>query len=629
MTTHSLLKRRSGFGLQISLITIGFIIGLLVFLILWNKQLTTIQAEHDRLLGTARSQIDVSLGDIRNSVMIIRGLIENRHYPHVDAASIDTMNQQFLELAAIVPNLLQLRLLTLDGVEVIKVVVDEQGAQALSGDDLQDKSNRYYARAGSSLSANEIYISPLDLNREFGEIVVPVQPTVRAVIPITFGNGERYVLVVNYLVGYVLDSMRALSTDMATLYAFNSFGQWVLHNEPATEWQQTRFTDPILSALTVDDIRQLSPDNIEKPIQYDGYSNLINGLTVDFNPLDEKRSDDHLFILASTDRQQILALAFGAFIPSALITVAFLIVSLAIWQKELRYRQRLLRTDNKLREKAQSLRKALREQRVMQDELVESKKLSALGMTVAGVAHELNTPIGGAIMAISCVDADTQALESDLSQGLTHKQMDTFIKRQKEGVALAMRNLQRSADLVTSFKRLAIERNSDEPSWFSVKQVVHDLATTINPLLRKRGIKLHIDIADSASMRSMAGTLSQILQNLIMNTVEHAFPEARSGNVTVRVIEKEDKISVTVIDDGCGIDEGVKPILFDPFVTSGRGAGHTGLGLYLVYQWVTKVMKGRITVNTHDGGTSFTLTMPKDLLKLTSERHSASPQASR
>ncbi|MCB1809653.1 MAG: HAMP domain-containing histidine kinase, partial [Candidatus Competibacteraceae bacterium] len=212
---------------------------------------------------------------------------------------------------------------------------------------------------------------------------------------------------------------------------------------------------------------------------------------------------------------------------------------------------------------------------LLQDELVESRKLASLGMMVAGVAHELNTPTGGALMTISTLQTQLANLATAVTQGMTRSQLEGYLQHTDEGLKLAASNLQHAADLINSFKRLAIDRSQEQVVHFNLADPIHDLANSLRPRLKQTSITLKTVLPERIEMQGYPGILSQVLQNLVDNALNHAFTPNQPGSIVITAVftGAADTVILSVSDNGQGIEPDLRDTLFDPFVSSGRSRG--------------------------------------------------------
>lgn len=257
---------------------------------------------------------------------------------------------------------------------------------------------------------------------------------------------------------------------------------------------------------------------------------------------------------------------------------------------------------------------ALSELQKMQTELIQAEKLASLGQLVAGVAHEINTPLGIALTTSTLLgDESKRFTEAARSGKLARSALERFVQRMSEGTQLLYSNLTRAADLVHSFKQVAADQASGERREFEMSLWLQDLLTSLSPLLRKIPHEVAIECPPGIVMDSYPGALGQVITNLLTNAVTHAYDSDRAGTLSIRVSEpRPDAVRIVFADDGRGIPPQNLTKVFDPFFTTGRSTGNTGLGLHIVYNLVTSRLHGRIELYSRLGkGTRFMIDMPK------------------
>ncbi|TXI73763.1 MAG: hypothetical protein E6Q49_03860 [Limnohabitans sp.] len=245
-------------------------------------------------------------------------------------------------------------------------------------------------------------------------------------------------------------------------------------------------------------------------------------------------------------------------------------------------------------------------------ELVRSEKLAALGAMVAGVSHELNTPLGNSLMAASTMQDHTEVLSQALDRGIKRSELVHYTEQMQEGNAILMASLQRAAELVASFKQVAADQTSAQRRFFLLDKTVDEILLTLGPTIRKSGHRVEVDVAAGIRMDSYPGPLGQVLSNLINNSLLHAFESVAQRLVQVVCRHgMPGQVHIVVRDNGCGIPEQHLGRIFDPFFTTKLGKGGSGLGLNIVYNLVTEVLGGDIQVRSIQGeGTTFTITLP-------------------
>lgn len=248
-----------------------------------------------------------------------------------------------------------------------------------------------------------------------------------------------------------------------------------------------------------------------------------------------------------------------------------------------------------------------------QDYLVQSEKLAALGNIVAGVAHELNTPIGNGLLAISTLRDRLLEFRKELTTGLRRSALDEFVAVVDTGSDIAVRNMRRAAELVTSFKQVAVDQTSSQRRTFSIQEVVDEILMTLNPMLKRTPYTVETEIPEALTLDSYPGPLGQVLANLINNAVLHGFGERSRGKIRIVVsLKSPGYIQMSVHDDGKGIPAELLGHIFDPFYTTRRGRGGTGLGLHVTHSLVSNVLGGTVSVNSRVGeGTEFVIVIPQ------------------
>lgn len=248
-----------------------------------------------------------------------------------------------------------------------------------------------------------------------------------------------------------------------------------------------------------------------------------------------------------------------------------------------------------------------------QRQIVENEKMASLGDMVAGVAHEVNTPIGLGITA-STMMLDRLAVIDQQFKDKTLKAsaMDRFINESRENLNIIYRNLDRAAQLISSFKQVAVDQTSEEAREVNVKQLIEETLMSLRPRLKKVTHTINIDCSETLNVMCKAGPLNQILINLIMNSLIHGFETVENGKIDVIArLTDDQKLKIIYKDNGSGIPAGIRKRIFDPFVTTKRGQGGSGLGMHLVFNLVTQALNGNIKLASEEGnGVEFTLTFP-------------------
>lgn len=283
-------------------------------------------------------------------------------------------------------------------------------------------------------------------------------------------------------------------------------------------------------------------------------------------------------------------------------------------QRELERTNRQLNAQKRELERLNAeLSKTITELEKTRDELIQSEKMASLGRLVSGFAHEINTPIGIAVTASSTLNDACGTIMDMLSQEEVEEEdlvanLDTI----GEAADLALSNLRRAADLVSSFKRTSIDQTAETPRLFDVCEVLHDVVVSMGSAFRGAKIDIQVDCPDTINTYGYPGALSQILTNLMMNSLIHGFDDGKqAGQINIRALAKEGKARLEYEDTGNGMDETVAQNLFEPFFTTRRAKGGTGLGMYICYNLIANRLKGDIHCDSTPGnGTRFFISFP-------------------
>ena len=273
--------------------------------------------------------------------------------------------------------------------------------------------------------------------------------------------------------------------------------------------------------------------------------------------------------------------------------------------------QRVERRTAELFEANARLSTTIEHLKLTQAELVRSEKLASLGALVAGIAHELNTPLGNGVMALSTLIASLRTFRKEMESGIKRSSLDKLLEAMDAGTDIAFRNLSRAAELVASFKQVAADQSSSQRRSFMLGEVIEEIILTLRPLLKRHDVAVRVDIAEGLSMDSYPGPLGQVVTNLISNAVTHAFDGRSERRITISATaEGDEAVRITLADNGTGIPDTLLPRIFDPFVTTRMGRGGVGLGLHICHNLVIQTLGGRIAVASTAAGTTFTLTLP-------------------
>jgi PAS domain S-box-containing protein len=248
-----------------------------------------------------------------------------------------------------------------------------------------------------------------------------------------------------------------------------------------------------------------------------------------------------------------------------------------------------------------------------QHDLIASEKMASLGSLVAGIAHELNTPIGNSLLASTALDDRVKEFKQTMADGAIRR--STLVHHLDEvqlACGLISSSLEKAAALIASFKQIAVDQTNDQRRQFRLQAVALDTAATYTPRLRRNAIHMEVDVPPELELDSYPGSLYQVLNNLINNALMHAFDGRNCGHLWLNARAADDgQIEIVFRDDGVGMPEDVQRRVFDPFFTTKMGNGGTGLGMNIVYNIVTGVMSGRIAIDSAPGeGTTVRIVVP-------------------
>lgn len=272
------------------------------------------------------------------------------------------------------------------------------------------------------------------------------------------------------------------------------------------------------------------------------------------------------------------------------------------------------RGEQEMREAKDAAEAALRNLRETQNSLIEAEKLAALGRLVAGVAHEVNNPVGISLTVASSLERKAAAFAAEVARGdLRRSSLTDFLDAARDASGQLVANLNRAAELITSFKQVAADRNYSDQRAFDLGDLTEQVVMSLRPGLRKHRLSLNVECEPNLTMNSYPGPYGQVLTNLFLNAVAHAFPDGRAGTVDIKVrAAGAQHVEVIFADDGCGMSLDVRRRAFDPFFTTRRDQGGTGLGLHIVYSIVTNRLGGRLDLDSEPGrGTRVQMVLPR------------------
>lgn len=274
-------------------------------------------------------------------------------------------------------------------------------------------------------------------------------------------------------------------------------------------------------------------------------------------------------------------------------------------QEKSRYQKDLERANYELKVYLQTLEKA-------RDQLVQSEKMAALGELVAGVAHEINTPVGVGVTAASFLDVKTTEIKRLYdSDDLRKSDLEKYFQLVQEVSNSILINMERAAELISSFKQVAVDQSTSSKRRFNLKQYIDEILLSLRPQYKKTNHKINVFCDENIVLDTYPGIFSQILNNLIVNSLVHGFEDIKQGQIDIDIRQNNQMIIFVYKDNGNGMGKYQKEKMFDPFYTTRRNNGGTGLGMSIVFNLITQTLQGTISCETCEGGgVCFTMEFP-------------------
>ncbi len=273
------------------------------------------------------------------------------------------------------------------------------------------------------------------------------------------------------------------------------------------------------------------------------------------------------------------------------------------------------RSEQEMRKARDAAEAALKHLRETQASLIEAEKLAALGRLVAGVAHEVNNPVGISLTVASSLERKVALFAEEVARGsLRRSSLNEFVEASRDAASQLVGNLNRAAELIQSFKQVAADRSYSDQRTFNLADLTDQVVMSLRPGIRKQNLTLSVECEQGLVMNSYPGPYGQVLTNLFLNSVAHAFPGGGAGEVRITArAAGDDHVEVTYSDNGCGMTPDIRRRAFDPFFTTRREEGGTGLGLHIVYSIVTSRLGGQIALESEPGkGTRVQMILPRN-----------------
>ncbi len=275
-------------------------------------------------------------------------------------------------------------------------------------------------------------------------------------------------------------------------------------------------------------------------------------------------------------------------------------------EKRVEERTRDLYTANK------ALKESLENLKITQKQLIESEKMAALGSLVAGVAHEISTPVGIGVTEASFLEDESNKFAEIFNAGtLKRSDLEKYFKIATEISSSILKNLSKAGELITSFKQVAVEQSIEKRRVFPLHDFINEILLSLSSKLKRTHHRIVVDCAGDLTLDSYPGAFSQVITNLVMNSLLHGFEGIDEGEITFRLAMEEEKVLFLYRDNGLGMEKKHVKKIFEPFFTTKRGSGGTGLGMHIVYNLVTRTLGGTISCTSTPGEyTAFRIELP-------------------
>ena len=349
----------------------------------------------------------------------------------------------------------------------------------------------------------------------------------------------------------------------------------------------------------------------------ESYNHVIDDLIISNNKLKDAQNELTLANKKLDDQNLILEQE----VAKKTASLSQIMLDLEQQKDELIAHQRELRQENEnrqyieaeLRKRNQELASSMDTLHQAQEQLVESERMASLGGLVAGIAHDVNTPLGVSVTAASFLQERLNNLKTDFEdKSLTSKNMASFIDEAEQTALLLLNNLERASDLIASFKQVAVDQTSETEREFVLGDYINEIIQSLKPSFKHTEHQINVSCPDNLVVTCAPGAIAQIVTNMVVNSITHGFESKAAGSVTLDVKEDGNNVVIHYQDDGKGLSEEELSKLFDAFFTTKRGEGGSGLGTHIMYNLVTQSLHGHIEADSTLGnGLQYTIRFPK------------------
>ena len=348
----------------------------------------------------------------------------------------------------------------------------------------------------------------------------------------------------------------------------------------------------------------------------DAYNNLIDELIEFKDKLALSQRETNL----ANDKLDEQNLLLEQEVARKTSTLSRTLLRMEVQQKDMLAQQHQLEAENNRRRKTEStlittnkdLKSSIIELSKAQDRLLEAEKMSSLGALSAEISHEINTPIGISITSTSYLSDIIHKLQQDINaQQLSKRTIDSFIDNAQHSVELLLSNLQRAAELIASFKQVAVDQTNDKVRLINVAKYLDEIIRSIHPKLKKTDHSVKINCDPHIEIYTHPGAIAQIIINLIINSIAHAFTNINQGEMTIDIALDQQRLVILYRDNGVGVNEEQLEKLFDPFYTTKASKGGTGLGTHIIKNLIEDTLNGSIEAYSKESeGLSYHMSFP-------------------
>jgi len=353
-----------------------------------------------------------------------------------------------------------------------------------------------------------------------------------------------------------------------------------------------------------------SLDNLKNDIQQKEHS--IDNLEIQIN--ERKKVLNNLEIKHATQEQEItkqssvIQRQYIFLILTVVATFSILIILIVIYKS----RKTLHKVNRELQVNIEALAEANIKLSTAQAQLVESAKMAALGGLVAGVAHEINTPIGVSVTATSHLADQIDLFDNEYKTGqLKKSSLENLLLDAKDSCGMLTRNLRRASELINNFKQVAVDQSSEDRREFELESYIEELIQSLRPQFKQGNHSIHLTSNSKISLNNFPGVIAQIITNLIMNSLNHGFKNKTHGEIFINLAIENNEIMIDYRDKGIGLTEKQREKVFDPFYTTARATGGSGLGMSISYNLITSKLNGTFNCLANSDGAHFLITFPQ------------------